>query len=122
VVPSLDLTQAAIRPSLMVGHTEAGHLDKKSPNRTLISPKNSLFLGLKLRPREFRPANDASERAAPEGIVKRNRNGYRRCLQALLHDLMATSLPHGDESVLLEDATNLGARQNSKPYPTGTST
>ena len=30
VVPSLDVTQAAIRPSLMVGQTEAGHWDEKS--------------------------------------------------------------------------------------------
>ena len=46
--------------------------------------------------------------------MKRNRNGYRPCLQTLLHDLMVASLAHSNESVFFEDPANLRARKNSK--------
>jgi hypothetical protein len=54
--------------------------------------------------------NDTQQRTAANLIVKRNWNGYRRGFEALLHNLMAASLPHGDESVLFQNATNLRAR------------
>ena len=86
-----------------------------SPNRGLVSQSDSLPFGLKQRSREFRLPNDAQQRAASDRIVKRNRNGYRRCLQTLLHDPMAASLADRGESVLFENLTNLRARKNSKP-------
>jgi hypothetical protein len=43
--------------------------------------------------------NDAQQGAGWSVIVKRNRNGYRGRLQALLHDPMAASLADCDESV-----------------------
>jgi hypothetical protein len=49
-------------------------------------------------------------KGAPSGrIVKRNGDGYRGCLQTLLHDPMAPALAHSGESVLFENATNLRA-------------
>ena len=46
--------------------------------------------------------------------MKRNGNAYRGCLETLLHNLMAASLPHSDESVLFQNATNFRARENSE--------
>jgi hypothetical protein len=40
------------------------------------------------------------------GIVKRNRNCYRRVLKPLLHDPMTSSLPDCRESVLFENLAN----------------
>ena len=91
-----------------------------SPNQSLVSQRDSLLFGLKQRLREFRLPNDAQQRATPDRIVKRNRNGYRRCLQTLLHDSMAALLADCGESVLFENPANLRARKNpelTQPAP-----
>ncbi len=52
--------------------------------------------------------------------MKRNGNGYRSRLQTLLHDPMTSTLAHGGESVLFEDATNVCPGKNpefTQPVP-----
>jgi hypothetical protein len=66
-------------------------------------------LGFKQRSREFRLPNDTQQGTSSDRIVKRNGDGYRGCLQTLLHDPMAPALAHSGESVLFENATNLRA-------------
>jgi len=46
-------------------------------------------------------ADDALESAASDGVVKRNGDGYGCPVGLQLHDAVATTLAHGDESVLL---------------------
>lgn len=93
------------------GLDDRGSESTRASTRSSVS--TSLFL-LKQRPREFRLPNDAQQRAASNRVVKRNGNSYRGCLQALLHDLMASSLAYSGESVLFKNPTNLRARKNSK--------
>lgn len=79
-----------------------------------------LVFGFKRRSREFRLPNDAPQGSTPDRIVKRNGNGDRRFLQALLHDPVAALLPDCGESVLFENPTNLRARKNpesTQPAP-----
>jgi hypothetical protein len=47
--------------------------------------------------------------------MKGHRNGYRRGLQALLHNLVTTSLPHGGKSILFQYPANIQARENPQP-------
>jgi len=68
-----------------------------------------LVLGLKQRSREFRLPNNTQQRASSDRIVKWNGDGYRGRLQTLLHDLMASALARGSESVPFENATDLRA-------------
>lgn len=77
--------------------------------------ERSLCFGFEQRSRELRLPNDTQQRAAPDRIVKRNRNRYRRCLQAPLHDPVTASLADRSESILFENPANLRARKNSKP-------
>ena len=83
---------------------------KPEPGHSERSPA----LGLKQRSRELRLPNNAQQRASSDRIVEWNGNGYRGCLQTLLHDLMAPALAHGRESVVFENATDLRAWENSK--------
>jgi hypothetical protein len=85
------------------------------PAADRVEFRSGLPFGLKQRSREFRLSNDAQQGAASQRVVKRNRNGYRRGLQTLLHDPMAASLTDLCESVLLQNPANLRARKNSKP-------
>ena len=70
-------------------------------------PGRSLALGFKPRSRELRLPNDTQQGAPSDRIVKRNGDGYRGCLQTLLHDPMAPALAHSGESVLFEKMANL---------------
>jgi len=81
---------------------------------------DQLIFRLKKRSLEFRLPDDTAQRATSERIVKRNGNCYGRCLQMLLHDLMTSTLPDGDKSILLEDATNVCPGENpefTQPVP-----
>ena len=97
-----------------------------NPLRPLVAMSESglgndrLVFGFKQRFREFRLPNDAPQGSTSDRIVKRNRNGYRRCLQTLLHDPVAALLPDGGESVLFENPTDFQARKNpesTQPAP-----
>jgi hypothetical protein len=53
--------------------------------------------------------NNALESAAPEGIVKRNRDGDRGFFRLDLHNAMASALTDCDKSMLFENPANFGA-------------
>ena len=86
------------------------------------SRDDRLVLGFKQRFREFRLPNDASQGSTPDRIVKRNRNGYCRFLQALLHDPVAALLPGCGESVFVRESDKFPSLKEPGVYPTGTST
>jgi hypothetical protein len=64
-----------------------------------------LVFGLKQRFRKLRLPNDNPQGPASDWVVKRNRNGYGRCFQTLLHDPVAALLADCCEAVLFENPT-----------------
>ena len=58
---------------------------------------------------EPRLPNNALESAAPEGIVKRNRDGDRGFFRLDLHNAMASALTDCDKSMLFENPANFRA-------------
>src|ERR1035441_5235284 len=99
-----------------------------NPLRPLVAMSESglgndcLVFGFKQRFREFRLPNDAPQGSTSDRIVKRNRIGYRRCLQTLLHDPVAALLPDGGESVFVRESDRFPSPKEPGVYPTGTST
>lgn len=74
-----------------------------------------LALGFEQGLREFRLANDAAQGSAADRVVQGNGNGYRGCLETLLHDPVAALLADRGESMLFENPANFRARENSEP-------
>jgi hypothetical protein len=96
------------------------HPDVLSPCTETSLGNDYLRLGFKQGFREFRLPYDAPQRSTPERIVKRNRDGYCRIIQTLLHDSVAALLPDCGESMLFENPADFRARQypqSTQPVP-----
>jgi len=96
-------------------------LGRKSPLSPTEPPQPSclefqaqrrILFGFKQRFGEARLADDALQSAAPEGIVKRHRDGDGGPIFLRLHDSMAAALANRNKSVLFEYFRDFGSGKN----------
>ena len=75
--------------------------------QTALIVRSLLFAKLEQRLRQCRLTDNARQRAVPELIVKRYRNGDRRVSDSFLHDPVAAPMSDRSESAPLEYFANL---------------